>query len=88
LTATASTGDGPDVLAYDKQNRHLYVAAERRCGLFAVGADGSLSKVGMGTLAQDAHSVVVDPTSGYAYFPIRAAGGAPVLSVFKPGDVE
>lgn len=84
-----SVGDGPDVLAYDVKNKRLYVAAESGVvAAFAVGADGSLSEIGMGLLAADAHSVAVDPANGYAYFPIQSAGGGPVLKVYKPGDAE
>lgn len=85
VKAKDSVGDGPDVLAYDSRNQRLYVASESGVvAAFVTGTDGQLSKVGMGVLAPDAHSVAVDPATGYAYFPIQSAGRGPVLKVFKP----
>lgn len=84
ITGKDSVGEAPDVLAYDGQRRRLYVAAESGVvAVFAVRANGALSKIGRGYLAPNAHSVTVDPATGYAYFPIANAGGKPVLEVYE-----
>lgn len=89
IIAKNRVGDGPDVLAYDQKNQRLYVAAESGVvAAFVVGADGSLSEIGMGELAPNAHSVAVDPATGYVYFPIRSGGGRPELNVYEAADVE
>ncbi|HEY9181082.1 MAG TPA: YncE family protein [Candidatus Baltobacteraceae bacterium] len=89
VTAKNSVGDEPDVLAYDARNKRLYVAAESGVvSVFAAAPAGTLSKIGMGLLAPNAHSVAVDPATGYSYFPIQRPSHRPVLKVFKAGTVQ
>jgi YVTN family beta-propeller protein len=84
ITAKDSVGDAPDVLAYDQNRRRLYVAAESgMVAVFDVRSNGALSKLGMGYLAPNAHSVAVDPATGYTYFPIANADGKPVLEIYE-----
>lgn len=85
VTSTEKVGDTPDVLALDMQRHRLYVAAESGVvAVFAVGRSGLLKPIGMALLASNAHSVAVDPTTGYTYFPIEQGGNGPVLLVFAP----
>ena len=50
----------------------------------AVAADRSVSELGRGFLAADAHTVAVDPTTHRVYFPLANVGGRPVLRVMAP----
>lgn len=85
VTATNSVGSEPDVLAYDAKTRRLYVAAESGVvAIFDVASNGALKRIVMGYLAPEAHSVAVNPATGYVYFPIQNAGGAPVLKIYRP----
>ncbi len=79
-----SVGGGPDVLAYDPGLRRLYVASES--GVVSVfRADPSkLSKLGEARLADNAHTVAVDPTTHLVYFPLRNVDGRAVLRVMSP----
>jgi DNA-binding beta-propeller fold protein YncE len=79
--ATESTGDDPDVLAFDTSLRRLYVAAES--GEVAVFAEHGrrLEKLGQATLAPNAHSVAVDPRTHLVYFPLE---NGPELRIMAP----
>jgi DNA-binding beta-propeller fold protein YncE len=80
-------GDRPDVLAVDLRRRLLYVAAESG-DVTAVDlrpAGGAVT--GRGHLADNAHVVAVDPTTGRAYFPVPDTGaGHPGLLVTEPSE--
>src|SRR5262249_28227611 len=76
---------GIDVLAFDPDLRRLYAASENgTVAVFAVAADRSMSEVGHGFLAANAHSVAVDPKTHRVYFPLENVGGHPVLRVMAP----
>ena len=49
------------------------------------GRGRTLSRLGQGFLATNAHSVAVDPRTHLAYFPLQDLGGRPVLRVMRPG---
>ena len=81
----AGIGSGPDVLAFDRSMRRLYVAAES--GVVAVFAERgrSLVKLGQAELAESAHTVAVDPATHLVYFPLeQGAAGHPELRVMEP----
>ncbi|MGH6993491.1 MAG: hypothetical protein ACREEH_09165 [Caulobacteraceae bacterium] len=79
-----SVGRGPDVLAYDPGLRRLYVASESGVvSVFRVG-DGEIAKLGEAFLADDAHTVAVDPKTHLVYFPLRKVGGRAVLRIMAP----
>jgi hypothetical protein len=67
----AGVGQTPDVLAFDRALRWLYVAAES--GDVAVFAERGrrLEKLGQAMLADHAHTVAVDPRSHLVYFPLE-----------------
>jgi hypothetical protein len=78
-------GDDPDVLAFDPSLRRLYVSAES--GDVAVFAERGrrLAKLGQDHLADDAHTVAVDPRTHLVYFPLESgAHGRPQLLIMAP----
>jgi hypothetical protein len=80
-----SVGASPDVLAFDSRLRRLYVAAES--GEVAVFAEHgrALEKLGQAMLADEAHTVAVDPRSHLVYFPLeRGSHGRPEPRVMAP----
>jgi DNA-binding beta-propeller fold protein YncE len=78
-------GGGPDVLAADPDRGLLYVAAESGV-LTTVDLGPPAGRVtGRAHLADEAHVVAVDPTTGRAYFPVPDAGdGHPGLLIATP----
>jgi DNA-binding beta-propeller fold protein YncE len=82
--ADASVGGGPDVLAYDPSLRRLYVSSESGVvSVFQVD-DDKITKLGEAFLADNAHSVAVDPATHLVYFPLRNVDGKAVLRVMAP----
>lgn len=79
-----TVGEDPDVLAFDPGLSRLYVAAES--GVVAVfdTKGNSLHKLGQAKLADDAHTVAVDPPTHRVFFPLQNQGGHPVLRVMEP----
>jgi YVTN family beta-propeller protein len=74
----------PDVLAYDAGLGILYLATESGpVHLFRVRA-GAVDKLGQVRVGPNAHTVAVDPVSHEVFFPLRQAGGWPVLRVMRP----
>jgi len=85
VTGTADVGDDPDVLAFDRSLRRLYVAAES--GDVAVFQERGrrLRKLGQAKLAANAHTVAVDSRTHLVYFPLESgSNGKPQLLVMKP----
>lgn len=80
-TDTQTVGSSPDVLAFDPGVRWLYVAAES--GVVAVVAERGrrLVKLGQAMLADEAHTVAVDPRTHLVYFPLE---NGPVLRMLAP----
>ena len=71
-----------DVLAFDPGLGRLYAAAETgMVAVFAVAADRTVTELGRGLLAPNAHTVAVDPATHRVYFPLENVGGHPVLRV-------
>jgi DNA-binding beta-propeller fold protein YncE len=85
VTGSADVGDSPDVLAFDRSLRRLYVAAESgEVAVFAEHGRG-LHKLGQAKLAPHAHTVAVDPRTHLVYFPLESgSNGKPQLLVMKP----
>jgi DNA-binding beta-propeller fold protein YncE len=82
--AAASVGDNPDVLAYDPGLPRLYVAAESgTVSVFSPTAN-RLHKLGQAHLADNAHSVAVDPVTHLVFFPLERDPSKPALRVMKP----
>ncbi|HVA65815.1 MAG TPA: hypothetical protein VNK24_02680 [Elusimicrobiota bacterium] len=83
VTQVDETGGDPDVLALDPARRLLYVAGES--GVTAVFSvrGGRPKRLWRGWVGPDAHSVAVDPATGFVYFPLADAGGRPRLRVMR-----
>jgi YVTN family beta-propeller protein len=87
VTATYDVGRSPDVLAFDPQNVHLYVAAEDGT-LSAFVEDafafGQLQTVAAATNAgPNAHSVGLDTDTHHVFVPTLNILGQPVLREFQ-----
>jgi hypothetical protein len=75
----------PDVLAFDSGLRRLYISAES--GIVSVFAETAHSVRPLGTafLANEAHTVAVDPRTHLVYFLLQSGTtGAPQLLIMKP----
>ncbi|HZO62034.1 MAG TPA: hypothetical protein VFB35_03550 [Gaiellaceae bacterium] len=85
VTGTFRVGSSPDVLALDAALRRLYVSAESGVvGVFAETAR-SVRPLGLAFLADEAHSVAVDPATHLVYFPLQCGStGRPQLLIMKP----
>jgi len=81
VTATASVGGSPDVLAFDPGLRRLYVAAETGDVAVFQERGRKLKKLGEDLLAPEAHVVAVDPRTHLVYFPLQSG---PTLRIMKP----
>jgi DNA-binding beta-propeller fold protein YncE len=80
-------GDRPDVLAVDPDRLLLYVAAESGDVTTVDLRPAGGEVTGRGHLADNAHVVAVDATTGRAYFPVPDTGaGHPGLLVTEPGE--
>jgi DNA-binding beta-propeller fold protein YncE len=79
-----STGDDPDVLAFDAALERLYVATES--GIVSIfQLDGrALRKLDDLLVAPNAHTVSVDSVTHEVYLPLKNVAGHPVLRVMKP----
>jgi DNA-binding beta-propeller fold protein YncE len=76
-----------DVLAFDPGLQRLYAASETgMVAVFGVAADRTVTELGRGFLAANAHSVAVDPATHRVYFPLENVGGHPVLRVMEARD--
>ncbi|MDB5807933.1 MAG: hypothetical protein JWN94_55 [Betaproteobacteria bacterium] len=84
VISSAAVGKDPDVLAFDAGLNRLYVAAES--GVVSVfRLDGkSLAKLGVAKLAENAHTVAVEPESHLVYFPLQNVNAKPVLRIMSP----
>ena len=87
VASTYDIGNDPDVLAFDAGLKRLYIAAES--GVVAVfKEDGhSLTSLGKAFLADEAHTVAVDPKTHRVYFALQSVGGKPVIRVMVPTDI-
>ncbi|HEY8074576.1 MAG TPA: hypothetical protein VIF62_10705 [Labilithrix sp.] len=85
---TASTGDGPDVLAIDPGLGWVYVAAESGdLVVYDVGKPG-LVKIEGEHVADNAHSVAVDAATHRVFFPLASGPkGTPALRIMKPAGI-
>lgn len=85
VTGRMPVGSSPDVLSFDKSSRRLYVAAESGVVTIAAERGRRLVKLGQGLLAENAHTVAVDPATHLVYFPLeRGSRGQPELRIMKP----
>lgn len=84
ITGTSTTGDQPDVLAYDPAAGRLYVAAESGDLTILDNHGGHLTVTGRAHLAGGAHVVAVDPATHDSYYPIPdGPDGHPALLTYQ-----
>lgn len=87
VLAVKTTGDGPDVLAFDAGLQRLYVASEGGVVSAFHLNKRVLSSIGRGYIAFEAHSVAVDPATHDVYFPLQDVGGIGVLRIMAPTNL-
>jgi len=73
VLATATAGNGVDIIDYDPVRRHLYLPGARSATMtiFAVAANGSLTPLATTATASGAHCVVTDGKDAYVCDPNR-----------------
>jgi DNA-binding beta-propeller fold protein YncE len=77
-------GDGPDVLAFDRELQTLYVACESGSVSIFKYSDGKLQKAGQINVGPNSHSVSVDAKTHRVYFPLKNVNGSPILRIMMP----
>jgi DNA-binding beta-propeller fold protein YncE len=83
VLATHRVGEAPDVLAIDPGLARLYVASES--GTVSVFGIRDRGLVPLGELRiPGAHTVAVDPSTHFVYFPLESVGGKPILRIMQP----
>lgn len=82
--ATFDVGEEPDVLALDPGLGRLYIASES--GVVSVFQEQgkTVKEIGSAFLADEAHTVAVDPLTHRVYFALENVGGKPVVRVMTP----
>lgn len=84
VTGVQTVGNTPDVLTYDSGLRRLYVASESGVvAAFAVSKAG-VRKLGEGFVAEEAHSIAVDPDTHRVYIPLQNVAGQAELRILTP----
>lgn len=84
VIARDTTGDGPDVLAFDDALRLLYVASESGVVTVFEQQGKRLQKRGESVVARRAHTVALDPETHRVYFPIENLGGHATMRIMEP----
>ncbi len=71
VLATASAGNGVDIIDYDPVRRHLYFPGARSATMtiFSVAANGTLTPLGTTPTARGAHCIVTDGKDAYVCDP-------------------
>lgn len=81
--AKGNVGEGPDVLAFDKEFHLLYVSTESGIVSVFKMEKGNIAKTGETLLAPNAHTVSIDQKTHLVFFPLQNIDGRPVLHVMK-----
>jgi len=84
VAQTFHVGDDPDVLAFDPVHHKLYVASESGILTVFEADTDKHTKLGEGYAGDNAHSVAVDPATGFIYLPLRNRNRHPVLRIMTP----
>jgi 6-phosphogluconolactonase (cycloisomerase 2 family) len=74
----------PDVLAFDRELKLLYVACESGGVSLFKAQNGSLTKIADVDVGPNSHTVAVDSKTHKTYFPLKNLNGAPVLRIMLP----
>lgn len=84
VLAVRAVGRDPDVLAFDAGLHRVYVASESGVVSVFELERRRLRLLGRKFLADEAHSVAVDPETHLVYFPLQNVNGHGVLRVMAP----
>jgi YVTN family beta-propeller protein len=76
-------GHAPDVLAPDPSRGRVFVASESGILTVLESRHGRTVKAFEGLVGANGHAVAVDPRTHLAYFPLKDAGGHPVLRIAR-----
>ena len=79
-----TTGEGPDVLAFDPGLERLYVATESDIVSVFQLQGKTLQKIEDLRVAPNAHTISVNPETHEVYLPLKNLDGHPVLRIMKP----
>jgi DNA-binding beta-propeller fold protein YncE len=79
-----SVGGDPDVLAFDKELKVLYVACEGGAASMFKWTGEKLKKLGDEDVGPNSHTVAVDSKTHKSYFPLKNVNGKPVLRIMRP----
>jgi DNA-binding beta-propeller fold protein YncE len=79
-----SVGSDPDVLAFDKELKLLYVACEGGAASIFKWTGEKLQKLGDEDVGPNSHTVAVDSKTHKSYFPLKNINGKPVLRIMLP----
>lgn len=77
-------GSDPDVLAFDKELKLLYVACEGGSASIFKWRGDKLTKEGDESVGPNSHTVAVDSKTHKSYFPLKNVNGKPVLRIMRP----
>ena len=83
VISTHSVGSGPDVLAFDRDWRRLYVAAESGVVSIFQQQDETLVKLEDVFVDNKAHTVAVNQQTHNIYLPLEQVGKQPVLRILE-----
>ncbi len=83
-TGIDSVGDNVDVIANDPVIHRLYVSSESGTVSVFDTSSGTAHKLAQAFFAQAAHTVAVDPSTHFVYFPLENVGGHQVLRIMRP----
>ena len=84
VTQVLTTGDDPDVLAFDPGLERLYVATESGVVSVFELQEKTLRKIEDLRVAPNAHSISVNAETHEVYLPLKNVNGRPVLRIMKP----
>jgi DNA-binding beta-propeller fold protein YncE len=85
LISVYQVGEDPDVLAFDRGLKRLYVSAESGTVSVFKENDRALTLLGQFSMPH-AHTVAVNPKSHLVYFPLENVGGHPLLRIMRSAD--
>jgi DNA-binding beta-propeller fold protein YncE len=83
-----TTGDSPDVLAFDEGLNRLYVASESDTVSVFQLKGRVLSKVEDLKVAPNAHTIAVNPANHEVYLPLENLKGKPTLRIMRPSPSQ
>lgn len=84
VIAADTTGDGPDILAFDNGLHRLYVSAESGVVTVFTVEKNSIKKLSQAFIAPHAHTIAVNQENHQVFLPLENLNGKPVLRILEP----